>query len=98
MVALAVLLPALLFLIIVGIIGFFSKHHKEKETLSLEEDFENKEEEIARKELGKEHVGKEEECPMKGKKNQRVVAVLQRAWGTEDRGDSSQLGVLCPRH
>ncbi|XP_053511923.1 butyrophilin subfamily 2 member A2-like [Artibeus jamaicensis] len=50
-VALAVLLPALLFFIIVGIIGLFSKRHKEKETLSLERDFEDKEEETARKEL-----------------------------------------------
>ncbi|XP_036907345.1 butyrophilin subfamily 2 member A2-like [Sturnira hondurensis] len=51
MMALAVLLPALLFFIIVGIVGLFSKHHKEKETLSLEKDFEDKEEETARKEL-----------------------------------------------
>ncbi|XP_045717710.1 butyrophilin subfamily 2 member A2 [Phyllostomus hastatus] len=50
-VALVVLLPALLFFTTVGVIGLCSKLHKEKETLSLQEDFEDKEEDTARKEL-----------------------------------------------
>ncbi|KAF6075037.1 hypothetical protein HJG60_009436 [Phyllostomus discolor] len=51
MVALAVLLPALLFFTTVGVIGLCSKLHKEKEILSLREDYEDKEEDTARKEL-----------------------------------------------
>ncbi|KAM5294866.1 butyrophilin subfamily 2 member A2-like isoform 2-T2 [Glossophaga mutica] len=51
MMVLVVLLPALLFFVLVGTIGLFSKHHKEKEAPPLEKDFENNEEEAARKEL-----------------------------------------------
>ncbi|KAM8782393.1 LOW QUALITY PROTEIN: butyrophilin subfamily 2 member A2-like [Rhynchonycteris naso] len=60
MVALAVVLPALLLLLIVGSIGLITKLHGEKETLSVETDFENKEKELTRKELGKD-VEKEKE-------------------------------------
>lgn len=57
--ALAVILPALLFfLLILGSICLIRKLRRRKEALSLEKYFENKEKEIARKEGGQERVGK----------------------------------------
>lgn len=57
MVALAVTLPAL-FLLVTGSICLIRKLCREKKIMSTKKDFENKEKEIARKELGRECVGK----------------------------------------
>ena len=58
MVALAVILPSLL-LLIAGSIYLIKKLHLGKKILSMQKEDENEEKEIARKELGKEHVEKE---------------------------------------
>ena len=53
----------------------------------MQKEAENEEKEIARKELGKEHVEKEKECQTKGKRVGGQFTVMQlgqlKAWETE---------------
>ena len=86
MLALAVILPSLL-LLIAGSIYLIKKLHLGKKILSMQKEAENEEKEIARKELGKEHVEKEKECQTKGKRVGGQFTVMQlgqlKAWETE---------------